>query len=73
MKHHFVVCIPEVYSIKYNIPFQFRIGGSPIGPVIMLPRPHTGSLFAFIQVSICLPSGIYQRDIALIRLRLFIQ
>ena len=72
MQHQLVGVVAKVHVVQHHFALQAGIGDCAVRLVGMLPSPHVGALFALHQVSVPVLLGVYQGDVALVGLGLFV-
>ena len=76
VKHHLLVRISKIDTVKHNLTLQLHVGNTLIRLMDMLPGPDARSLRAFLQISLDLVRVLLcanQRHVTFIHFRLFIQ
>ena len=72
VQHQLVGVVAKVHVVQHHFALQAGIGDCAVRLVGMLPSPHVGALFALHQVAVPVLLGVYQGDVALVGLGLFV-
>ena len=72
MEHHMIRSVAERHIVETHIAFQLLIGHCAVRLMRVFPRPETCTLTALCNIAIRILLRIYQGDISVVNLRLFI-
>ena len=72
MENYLVRIVTEIHIIEYHITLQFLVVGNACVLVIVLPGPHSCTLFALLDCTAILDC-IYKGNISIINLRCLIE